>query len=171
MVIEQKIYSRLIKPFETVHNIRNSKDGGVVPPSMKVGPVLLTPDAAVGEKEIRSFSADIQAGDIVTIEALCSLKCNKDGRVKFMGPSAAMRKFCEKAGLKQHASSLDPLETEKIKTVGKNDIVALNRFKFYGTFIVEDVEKFNAAVQNGVGGRKSYGHGLIVINQHTVPSR
>ncbi len=45
----------------------------------------------------------------------------------------------------------------------KRDFPINNCFEIKGEFIVEDIEKFKIALENGVGSRGSYGFGLIQI--------
>ena len=72
----------------------------------------------------------------------------------------AIEKFCDLSGLevkKTECTFLGPHHESKFNIH--------NAFKIKGQFIIKDHSKFNHALTNGVGSRKSYGYGLILIKQ------
>jgi len=89
--------------------------------------------------------------------------CNRHrGNVtpKKIYPKEALDKFCLLSGLSQNQSEcrfLGPHNEAKFNIH--------NSFQIRGLFNIRDHNKFNQALSNGVGSRKSYGYGLILIKQ------
>ena len=72
----------------------------------------------------------------------------------------ALEKFCSLSGL-EHSSAecgfLGPHKEQKFNIH--------NSFRIEGVFNILDHNKFNKVLENGVGSRKSYGYGLILIKK------
>ncbi len=70
----------------------------------------------------------------------------------------ALEKFCATGGLvpEAHAvAQLPPIVTRKF--------LAKNIFAIQGCFRIQDRQKFQVALERGLGGEKSYGYGLILV--------
>ena len=76
----------------------------------------------------------------------------------------ALEKFCSMAGLKVDKVSCEFLGPRREY---KKDIYFSihNTFCIKGRFHILDHHKFNQALINGIGSRKSYGYGLILIKK------
>ena len=77
-------------------------------------------------------------------------------------PKEALNKFCFLSGLEQNQAHCEFLGPRKGKE-GRFNIH--NAFHIQGLFNIFNHNKFNQALQTGVGSRKSYGYGLILIKQ------
>ncbi len=83
--------------------------------------------------------------------------------VQYLSPIEAMDKFCKTTGIlpvedKEHSiNSLGSLKTRKFTLI--------NIFKIKGYFKIDNLTLFNKALENGIGSRKSYGLGLILIKK------
>ena len=78
-----------------------------------------------------------------------------------LSPADALNKLETLAGL----SPLDSANACFLGCHKEKKFNVHNTFKFEGWFEVTDTEKFNSCLLNGVGSRKSYGYGLILIEQ------
>ena len=90
--------------------------------------------------------------------------CNRHrGNVtpKKIYPKEALDKFCFLSGLKQQNKS----ECRFVGPHNEKKFNIHNAFHIQGSFKVADHNKFNQALINGIGSRKSYGYGLILIKQ------
>ena len=79
---------------------------------------------------------------------------------KMIYPNHALDKFCFLSGLDQKSSEcrfLGPHHEQKFNIH--------NAFHIQGLFKIIDHSKFNQALKNGIGSRKSYGYGLILIKR------
>lgn len=72
----------------------------------------------------------------------------------------ALNKFCSLSGLEQNQVHCEFLGLHK-----ENKFNIHNAFRIQGSFNIVNHSKFNQALTNGVGSRKSYGYGLILIEQ------
>lgn len=89
--------------------------------------------------------------------------CNRHrGNVipKKIYPQKALEKFCLLSGLEHNKVDCKFLGPHK-----ETKFNIHNSFCIQGLFKVVDHNKFNQALTNGVGSRKSYGYGLILIKQ------
>ena len=75
-------------------------------------------------------------------------------------PNEALDKFCFLSGLKQNKSECRFLGPHNEKKFNIH-----NAFHIKGLFNITDYNKFNQALKTGIGSRKSYGYGLILIKQ------
>ena len=75
-------------------------------------------------------------------------------------PKEALDKFCLLSGLRQNKSECRFLGPHNEKKFNIH-----NAFHIQGLFNIIDRNKFNQALKNGIGSRKSYGYGLILIKQ------
>ncbi len=75
-------------------------------------------------------------------------------------PTKALDKFCFLSGLKQKKSECRFIGPHKEKKFNIH-----NSFHIQGLFNIIDHNKFNQVLKNGIGSRKSYGYGLILIKQ------
>lgn len=73
-------------------------------------------------------------------------------------PKEALDKFCNLSGLKQDKSECRFLGPHK-----ENKFNIHNSFQIQGLFDIVDHNIFNQVLKDGVGSRKSYGYGLILI--------
>lgn len=102
--------------------------------------------------------------DVTAVDITCNVcfDSKKDGIApRRWRTHEAFAMFTDQTGLKSIDSeiyNLGLLETHKfaIRTA----------FRIYGEFLVVDRDKFHRAFFNGVGGRRSYGFGLIVIKKY-----
>ena len=79
---------------------------------------------------------------------------------KIIYPKEGLDKFCSLTGLKKSKATcvfLGPHKEQKFNIY--------NSFRIEGTFNILNHNKFNYVLQNGVGSRKSYGYGLILIKK------
>ena len=93
--------------------------------------------------------------------------CNRHrGNVisKKIYPQEALNKFCFLSGLKQDKADCSFLGPQRYETNEKKFNIH-NAFYIQGLFNITDHSKFNQVLMNGVGSRKSYGYGLILIKQ------
>lgn len=74
----------------------------------------------------------------------------------------AFAMFTQQAGLK----SIDS-EIYNLGLLETNKFTIRTAFRIYGEFSIIDREKFDHAFFHGVGGRRSYGFGLIVVKKFT----
>lgn len=74
----------------------------------------------------------------------------------------AFSMFTAQAGLK----SIDS-EIYNLGLLETNKFTIRTAFRIYGEFSIIDREKFDQAFFHGVGGRRSYGFGLIVVKKFT----
>ena len=75
----------------------------------------------------------------------------------------ALEKFCILSGLKTDKADCDFLGPHSELKFNIH-----NAFKIKGQFIIEDHSKFNQALTKGVGSRKSYGYGLVLIKERNL---
>lgn len=101
--------------------------------------------------------------DVTAVEIFCNV-CfdakNKGIYRKEWRTHEAFSMFTAQAGLKSIDSeiyNLGLLETHKFQI--------RTAFRIYGEFLITDREKFRHAFLNGVGGRRSYGFGLIIVKK------
>ncbi|MFZ3229004.1 MAG: type I-E CRISPR-associated protein Cas6/Cse3/CasE [Pseudobdellovibrio sp.] len=83
------------------------------------------------------------------------------GIPKRLTQEAALAKFLDLTGLERTDSS-------KSFFIGchlEKKFNIHNAFNFEGWFKVNNFEKFNVSIENGVGSRKSYGYGLILVSE------
>ena len=104
--------------------------------------------------------------DVVCCSSVFSSSGKAGDRGGFLTKAEALRRFCKLSGLipasgesyvEFGAVTIKALPVEKH---AKFNIV--NRFQVSGNFEVVDRAKFNNAVMNGIGTRRSYGYGLIL---------
>jgi len=81
---------------------------------------------------------------------------------KKLDPQEALDKFCSLSGLEKNR---DKAECKFLGPHKENKFNIHNSFCIQGLFTVADHNKFNQALKNGIGSRKSYGYGLILIKQ------
>ncbi|MDE0118848.1 MAG: type I-E CRISPR-associated protein Cas6/Cse3/CasE [Bdellovibrionales bacterium] len=81
---------------------------------------------------------------------------------KKLYPQEALGKFCFLSGLEKER---DKVMCNFLGPHKENKFNIHNSFCIQGVFKVADHNKFNQALTNGVGSRKSYGYGLILIKQ------
>ena len=79
---------------------------------------------------------------------------------KKLFPKEAIRKFCTLSGIEE-----DKAECEFLGPRKENKFNIHNAFSIHGIFNIVDHNKFNQVLKNGVGSRKSYGYGLILIKK------
>ena len=75
-------------------------------------------------------------------------------------PKEALNKFCFLSGLEQNQARCEFLGPHK-----ENKFDIRNAFHIQGLFNITNHNKFNQALTNGIGSRKSYGYGLILVKQ------
>ena len=75
-------------------------------------------------------------------------------------PTESLKKFCFLSGLKENKATCRFLGPHKEQKFNIH-----NAFYIQGTFNITDYNTFNQVLTNGVGSRKSYGYGLILIKQ------
>lgn len=102
-----------------------------------------------------------------------NLECNiahdnrhKSGERIFAKPinsSEILKIFCEKSGLV--ISKKNEVVCEFMGIVKEKKFNIHNAFKIEGEFDIEDVNLFNKALKDGVGSRRSYGFGLILVHE------
>ena len=86
-----------------------------------------------------------------------------------MTPEQALAHFADKAGL---APMLDEVDIEfagrvrSPKNAQGKDFVIMNVFRIAGLFSIVDRTLFLTALQEGVGGRASYGYGLVKVRTY-----
>lgn len=78
----------------------------------------------------------------------------------YMVPPLALSTFCDRAGLTAAKGS----RCQFVGRPGHNKFSINNLFQIDGNFIVRDSEKLTEKITKGIGSRKSYGYGLILIN-------
>lgn len=81
---------------------------------------------------------------------------------KKLFPKEALEKFCSLSGLEKDG---DKVECKFRGPHKENKFNIHNSFCIQGLFTVADHNKFNQVLKNGVGSRKSYGYGLILIKK------
>lgn len=178
--------------FKTSHDIGHPNSG--VPglaslPSRDMGPLCIIRSQTRNDAVADSLGVQCVAVDVGFLQENDSTKLNarvcfdKRGRAHggihagenkqrnnvFMKPLEALEKFCADAGLKvlngkARATPL-PIERSQSKNDEKKKMNFLNIFEIHGLFEVKDVDKFRKSFSTGIGGRKSFGYGLIVIDE------
>jgi hypothetical protein len=92
---------------------------------------------------------------------------NAYARSRYMDEDQAIISFEEKAGLKSVDHNIGFAGKSRTDpTAGGKSFVILNRFVVAGTFKIEDRNKFATALLEGVGGRASFGNGLILVKRY-----
>ncbi len=135
-------------------------------PSFSEGDLLYVlsrkpPVKALHHKE-RRLSLLGQNVNILQLEAKVAF-CNRHREnviPKKMYSGEALEKFCVLSGLKSAKANcefLGPHQAEKFNIH--------NAFHIEGSFNIMDHNKFSQVLTEGVGSRKSYGYGLILIKQ------
>ena len=77
----------------------------------------------------------------------------------------ALEKFCLLSGLKTGKASCDFLGPHREQKKDGRFFNIHNTFHIEGLFYILDHDKFNRALIEGIGSRKSYGYGLILIKE------
>lgn len=91
-----------------------------------------------------------------------------------LSPGIAIKEFCRKSGLEVHqgAAYAEPLTILKSSSHDKDkcNMHMLNIFVVSGLFAVADISLFAHVLVNGLGSRKTYGFGLIRLEDSDVRS-
>lgn len=85
----------------------------------------------------------------------------KENILKRINSEEALIKFLDRSGLRDLDGSCEFLSVQKV-IKGKYDI--LRAFKIGGLFKVVDSIKFNSCLEKGIGSRKSFGFGAIILD-------
>jgi hypothetical protein len=125
--------------------------------------------AGLNVREIVFHLDNALAGDTFKLAAQVCFTRHKSrkelGKVKFKAISKAdaLDLFCKKAGLVRVGGSSCDVSAVIDDDLTIHGFKDLNTFIITGTFKVSDFERFKNAYNYGVGRRKSYGCGLILV--------
>ena len=142
-------------------------------PSLSQGDLLYvlskTPPVKSLHHNFQKIDSVSKASKIVKLETHVAF-CNKHvsrrdtgGKTivpKKMYPKEALEKFCFLSGLKEDKATCEFLGPQCEKKFHVH-----NAFHIEGLFHILDHDKFNQALTEGIGSRKSYGYGLILIKE------
>lgn len=78
-------------------------------------------------------------------------------------PQESIEKFCHLSGLKPVDGEFQDAQFSGSHVENKFSI--MNAFRIEGLFCITDLKKFNHALRYGIGSRKSYGFGLVLIKE------
>ena len=109
------------------------------------------------EQALSTLDHNINNKELETRVAFCNR--HRDNIVpKKIYPKEALGKFCALSGLKPNKTSCEFLGPKQAKKFNIH-----NAFHIDGIFNIVDHNKFNQVLIEGVGSRKSYGYGLILV--------
>ena len=170
MMIASKIYcfSLFDSGYTSVHSlIRDLFDSPKnICPSLSLGDLLYVLSKSYPTKNLHHSCQNTTPVDddkkTVELETHVAF-CNRHkGNIipKTIYPQQALEKFCNLSGLEVEKAKCAFLGPHK-----ENKFNIHNAFQIQGQFVIKDYCKFNQSLTNGVGSRKSYGYGLILIKQ------
>ncbi len=152
-----------VPDLEQVHSLIKRAFDNRVAVGVEDRTVYVSSDKPPFLKPTATFQTVPFGNEVGTVELACNVAFDskpKGYRRKEWQTHEAFAMFTERAGLKSIDSeiyNLGLMETSKFKL--------RTAFRIYGEFCIVDREKFNDAFLNGVGGRRSYGFGLILIKK------
>ena len=165
--LKQFVFSRIETGYESIHSfIRENFESQDNPSPSFVSGDLIVVQSKIGPKKTKS----ILVREVVELkEPVFEVKISShlafDNRHRGnvipirLGIEEAVKKFTELSGL-------EPLKDSDVGFLGchrEKKFNIHNSFGFRGWFKVLDIEKLKKCLTQGVGSRKSYGYGLIII--------
>ena len=111
---------------------------------------------------VESIQPDIKTINLQSHVAFCN-RHRESVIPKKICPKDALEKFCKMSGLKT-----DNAEARFLGPHRENKFNVENAFCVQGAFSVLDHKALNQVLLNGIGSRKSYGYGLVLIQKSST---
>ena len=108
---------------------------------------------------IKNIDNKVKSIDLETHVAFCN-RHRENITPKTLFSKEALDKFCFLSGL-----SVDKANCKFLGCHSEKKFNIHNTFYIQGTFNIHDHKKINHSLINGIGSRKSYGYGLILIKR------
>lgn len=161
--MKQFIFNKSKTHLKSLHSfVRENFGEGVALESGDAFIVVADGTPRLSEPEsVSTLNLGFQQGDL--IESVCRLSFSNRGRRGSIVPinaDGAMIKFLTASGLRAESASVTRVDDVVTKKFSVSNVFEIN-----GTFTVEDPVKLKAAVERGVGSRRSYGFGLVLCQK------
>ena len=127
---------------------------------------------AKAELPMKTFAlqSEFEAGETVRIFCRAAFASRgRDNYVKPINNQEAMVKFTLATGLTPKGREEDGLGAfaRFMGRVAEKKFDIMNAFEITGTFTVENPDTLASAVKVGIGARRSYGFGLVLVNRQS----